>query len=487
MTGMLSSPQIRRRLRESVAAVFRGDTAVLDETAAWLTSVTARELLRIDHYARQFRHEGPVLGKSQQWTRNESPLLVAAVLASMHPDGYVRERAVRSLAASLEPLSDRALAVRVTDHVGVIRKVAAREVLRRPTLAHADHIMPLLQRIEHRGRGSDVGPSYLHALVTAHGEVDVWARLRSSADYDLRRYAFRHSFDSGLLGPQDAVVLFAGERDQVVRRQFIRVIADSTAPDVIARVLLRGRSAESRVLGLVKLTAAELDSVDVERLLVDRSVLVRLWARRHWQEMGRDPATVYAAVARSTARPTLRARAYTGLVETETPIAREEILDLVQSAQLPLRKVGLSLLRHCAIAEDVPMLLSSVAGNHSRVARLASEVLAHNPKLWSLPDLAALKAAADPDLRRRAWWIHRHHSSWEAVIADLEILHDTDPRLAALGREPVPPMYFTPTDAQRQRIADLLATASLSSDQLLAIATAAGLPDLALGLRSRGL
>lgn len=475
---MLSPPQIRRRLSESAAAAFRGDRAVLDETASWLTSVTARELLRIDYYARQSRYM-PTLGRSQQWTRQvlAGPLPVIAALASMHPDGHVREHAVASLAAAHDPLSDRALTVRVTDHVWAIGKAATREVLRRQTLGHADHIMPLLHRIEHRGRGADVLPLYLHALVTEHGEADVWARLRGSGDHDLRRVAFRHSFESGLIGPQDAVVLFPEERDQVVRRQLIRVIADSTTPDVVARVLLRGRAAESRVLGLVKLTATELDPADVERLLVDPSVLVRLWARRRWQEMGHDPATAYAAVARSTAKPTVRARAYTGLTETETPITREEILTLVRSAELPLRKAGLALLRNCATAEDIPMLLRSVADDHSRVARLAAEVLTHNPALWSLPDLTPLKTAEAPELRRRAWWIHRHHSGWEAVIADLELLHDPDPQLAASGRQPVPPMYFQPTDTQRQHVADLLATASLNRDQRLAIAIAARLPD----------
>lgn len=478
---MLTPPQIRRRLRDAATAIFQGDWAALGETTPWLTSVTARELLRIDYYARQVRYEDPALGEPHQWTRDvlASPPPVVAALASMHPDGYVRERAVQSLINSHEMVSDRALAVRVTDHVGVIRESAAREVLGRQTLGHADHIVPLLHRIEQRGRGADVLPLYLHALVTKYGEAEVWGRLRSSTDHDLRRVAFRHSFDSGLLGLPDAIVSFRPERDQVVRRQLTRVIADSAPPDVISSVLLHGRSAESRVLGLVKLSAAELDGADVERLLVDGSVLVRLWARRRWQEMGYDPATTYAALARSTATPIVRARAYIGLAETDAAIERQEILDLVHSTELPLRKIGLTLLAGSATTEDVPLLLPLVAGDQSRVARLASEVLIRTPQVWSLADLTTLTTAHDPELRRRAWWIHRHLGGWEAVIADLDLLHDTDPKLAALGRQPVPPMYFPPTDKQRQRIADLLATATLNRDQLLTITIAAGLPALA--------
>lgn len=474
---MLSPPLIRRRLSEGAAAVFRRDSAVLAETASWLASVTARELLRIDTCARRFRYE-PTLSVAKRWTQDvlASPSPVVAALASMHADGYVRERAVKSLVTVHDPLSDRALAVRVTDHIGVIRKKATREVLRRRTLAQAEHIMSLLHRIERRGRGADVHSLYLRELVAEHGDADVWARLRSSTDHDLRRAAFRHSFDTGLLGPRDAVALFPDERDQLVRRQLTSVIADSADRDAIAGVLLHGRSAESRALALVKLTAADLDPVDVERLLLDSSVLVRLWARRRWQELGHDPATTYAAVTRSTATPTERARAHTGLAETHTPIEREEILDLVHSTELPPRKVGLTLLRAGATADDIPLLLGLVAGDHSRVARLASEVLVHSPRLWTLDDLAPLKAAEAPELRRRAWWLHRRRGGWEAVIADLELLHDTDPRLAGSGRQPVPPMYFQPTDTQRQRIAELLSTAALGRDQRLAIAIAAALP-----------
>ncbi|MGW1340027.1 hypothetical protein ACWCOV_03155 [Kribbella sp. NPDC002412] len=124
---MLNQPDVRRRLGEGAAAALRGDRVVLDATASWLASSTARELLRIDFDARQVRYEGPTMGQSERWSDQvlASPLPVVAALASMHPDGYLRERAVRSLATSLDPLSDRALAVRVTDHVWVIRETAA--------------------------------------------------------------------------------------------------------------------------------------------------------------------------------------------------------------------------------------------------------------------------------------------------------------------------------------------------------------------------
>lgn len=137
----------------------------------------------------------------------DHPFPVVAVLASMHHDGFVRGRAVAVLARSRTPLSDRVLAVRVTDHVPAIREAAAREVLRRATPEHAARIVPLLHRIEHRGRGADVLSLYLHSLIAAHGEAEVWAGLRASPDRDTRRRAYRRSLQIGLLGLDEATRL----------------------------------------------------------------------------------------------------------------------------------------------------------------------------------------------------------------------------------------------------------------------------------------
>lgn len=464
---MHTPAQIRQQL--SRAAASRRYQSGLAETEAWLAATSARELLRIDYYARQARYPVPVLGRAKEWKlKNAAP--VVAALASMHPDGRLREQAVRVLCTSADAVSDRALAVRLADHVELVRELAEQEVLRRTTVAQAERIVPLLQRISQRGRGSRVHARYLRALVAAHDEASVWACLRNSGDFDVRRSAFRHSFESGLLGLPDAVRLLPRERDQIVRRQLIHVIAETATPEVIAEQLLRGRSAESRVLALVKLTAAQLDPVDVEQLLLDRSVLVRVrvWARLRWQEMGRKPGEVYAAVARSSAKPVVRARAYAALAETGAELERAEIVELARSADLALKKTGLSLLRGKVAASEIPWLLREMTGEDSRVARLAGEVLSSSPQLWSLADLAVLKDSADPALQLRGWWLHRSLGGWEAVIADLES--------GAFQDRLVLPMYFQPTAAQRQRIAELLGTLSLGRNQVSEIAFAAGLP-----------
>ncbi|GAA5000072.1 hypothetical protein GCM10023317_31860 [Actinopolymorpha pittospori] len=486
MIRVLSPADVRERLRTAATAAFEGDVAALELAESWLTSVSARDLLRIDGFARQYRCEGPTLGTSQQWTRQVlSGSLPAAALASMHPDGFVRERAVRLLDRSRTPLSERMLALRAADHVAQVRVPAIEAVLSRTDLKAASRIMPVLQRFEARGRGAEARTLYLGAIENRHGEPHVWAQMRESTDRDLRRAAFQHSRKrGGLLRTQDAVDQLPRERDQVVRRLLANLIADNAEPAVIRAVLLPARTAESRVLGLVKLDASQLTPSDVEALLVDSSVLVRSWARQRWTEMGNDPVATCRQLARFPANPTRRARAYLALAEAGAQTDRGEVLHLVHSTEPALQKVGLRLLVDKATSEDVPDLLGLVAAKHSRIARMASEVLAHNVGLWSIADLAPLKRATNPHLRRRGWWLHRSRLGWEPLIADLEVLRDPDRQLAVLGRQPTPPMYRPPDERQQQYIAELLIDAPLSRDQKLAIALAAGLRDLMTELQA---
>lgn len=179
------------------------------------------------------------------------------------------------------------------------------------------------------------------------------------------------SIDTSLVDVDDAVSLLPRERDHVVRRALAHVIAHHGQPPSVREVLLRGRSAEGRVLGLVRLHPPDLTKDDVLPLLADTSVLVRFWARKRWLELGGDAAQACKDLIEAASTPSQRARAYVGLSETGTNIDRSEILDLVSGSEPALQKVGLRLLAPVAAPEDLPEVLGLVRSENSRVARLA--------------------------------------------------------------------------------------------------------------------
>lgn len=88
--------------------------------ATWLSEFSAAQLLRVDGLARRWRWEGPVVGPAQQWSNGVIDDLgpVVAMLASMHADGFVRERVVARL-ASLSQCGRPRISDLTTDRSGV--------------------------------------------------------------------------------------------------------------------------------------------------------------------------------------------------------------------------------------------------------------------------------------------------------------------------------------------------------------------------------
>lgn len=477
---MLEDAEIRRRLVSASASAIADDPGGLDVADAWLSGLTAAQLLRVDGLARQWRWEGSALGKAPQWTEgimnNRAP--VSAALASMHADGFVRELAVTRLATAEGLLADRALALRLTDHVPVIREAATRAVLMRTTEASATRIMPILELIRDRQRAGDVRALYLRQLIDERGEAAVFAAMRQSEDRDLRRAAFRQSLADGLLDVEETVSALRAESDQVVRSLLSRAIAEIAPADVVSDILLTCGTAEGRALGLVRVKADQVDPALLKKLLVDTSVLVRMWARTRWAELGRQALPTYRAIAADRSlSPRLRARAFTGVLEAGGTIDHDEALELIRSNQPALVKVGLKQLVDTAEPEDVAQLFDIVRSGSTKEARLASSGLTRLRRFWGIEDLTPMKQSGESELRRRAWWLHRGLGGWEETLADLELLQDEDPDLAKRGRGVTPPMYLQPTDAQRQRIRALLTDVDLPRNRLLGLAVAAGIRD----------
>ena len=401
----------------------------------------------------------------------------------MHADGFLRERAVHELARRREPLSTRVLALRSADHVEAVATLARDELLRRTAMHELTDVLPVLLRLRGRTRAAAVEPSYVEAAERRYGAEAVWSMLRDTHDRRLRREAFRHSASARYLSVDEAVRLTAYEHDAVVHHVLVHLIADSGSTDLV-RTLLTSRSALGRVLALVRLEATQVPAADLRRLVVDRSELVRLWARRRAQESGIDPVEVCAVVARSDAAPTLRENAFRGLAEAGEEVAREEVLVLVSSEAPALRRAGLRLIRGHVTAEDVGLLLDVVSTCPPRTARLAVDALDDDAVLWSPADLEPLWSSASPAVRTRAWQLQRRRGGWETTIADLRARQDV--HLASRAPVPAPPTYGTLTDDQRERLRAVLRGSLVDRQALELVATSAGVPFAVPG-RPRGL
>ena len=473
------------RLGRAGAAARARDGAALREIGRWLTQLDADALVRVDQRTRS--GWAPRLGTSSDWAGvvDGSSATAGVALAAMHADGYLRERAVHELTRRREPLATHVLALRSTDHVEAVATLAREEVLRRTAMHELTDVLPVLLRLRGRSRAASVEPSYLEAVEARYGADAVWSMVRTTRDRRLRREAFRHSAAAGFLSVDEAVRLTAYEHDPVVHRVLVHLVADSGSTDLV-RTLLTSRSALGRVLALVRLDPEQVPADELRRLLVDRSELVRLWARRRAQENDLDAIEVYASVARSDAAPTLRENAFRGLVEAGDEVPREEALALVSSGVPALRRAGLRLVRGRVTPADAALLLEIVRTGPTRTARLAADALDGDTARWSVADLEPLWTSASATVRSRGWWLQRRRGGWETTVADLRARQDPDPLVASRAPVPTPPTYGTPTDDQRDRLRVVLRASPLDRQARQLVATSAGVPFAVPG-RPRGL
>ncbi|MFD1811767.1 hypothetical protein [Rhodococcus gannanensis] len=471
-----------RRAAQLVAASVAGNVAELSAFSEWLGELSADDLVRFDQRARR-RWTSPDQRVQMErcWTTDVlAAHPTAAIAASVLAHGHVRERAVIVLAAQEDVSAARTLAVRACDHVDPIRRAASAAVMCRLDLDLMQVIVPVLFTLHRWNRGwrTQVFADYLAAVEEVHGIDTVWTHLMANSDVRLRRYAHEHALELGVLGVEQGVARYASERDVLVQRTLGKVVLRSADPEVVARLLLQGNSAADRAAALARFDADVLAREDLRRLLVDRSALVRLWARRRWSEVGEDPVTTYRQIVADVAQPArARALAHLGLSEGGHTPDVAKCRSLARDRAASLRAMGLRLMIGRAESVDVSWLLDRVSSGPRGESRWARAVLAAQPGLWTVTDAEPMWSAYTPETRCRAWKLCRARGGWEAVIADLRACGDTDPLLHGAGRAIRAAMahHRQPTDDRRARVAEFLPQSGLPDSPQRDVAARAGL------------
>lgn len=464
------------RLREAGDAMAVGDVGAV---AVGFEALVARDLVALDARARGWTRP---LGLPDAWWRavDRGAPVPVVVLASLHHEGHLRQRAVERLAGERDRLASWAVALRASDHVDQVQVVALRALLARTGLDEAPDVLAMLLATSGRRRGWTALGQYLDAARARHGERAFWSALRSATDAAVRREALRRELDAGALTADEASRLLVDEGDAVVQHLLVRLLAETGSVDEVRALLVSG-TALARVLALVRLDADQVPVDDLRRLVADRSELVRVWARRRADEAGLDPVALCRELVRPDVRPALREQAYRGLAEAGGAVGRTEVLALVASPVPALQRAGLRLLRNQVVADDVPMLLDLVATGTARSARLAGEVLTDRLGLWGVEDVEPLWRSDSAQVRARAWALQRRRGGWETTLADLRAWDERDRGAPPGLTEPVPPQFGNPTDGQRERLVLLLRRSPIASQARHAIAFASRLLDLVPG------
>ncbi|MGI4895128.1 MAG: hypothetical protein ACRYF3_08460, partial [Janthinobacterium lividum] len=299
---MLTPHQVRDSLADMIEATSRSDNdsgSARERSAVWWSALAPDDLVRLDDHART------------GWPWNSPPwcklgvtpddLLadgVVAALASLHPDGRVRQRAVGVLAGATHPLSTALLALRMVDHVASVRADASTALAARTSLEEAAVVLPVLLVVSGRALGAAALTHYVEHVRARSGGLRVLLGLRDHTDRRTRRWVFTTCLRADLLSVSDLLRAAQDPHDQFIRRTAVDQLAEPVRQVEwsAVRTLLSGHYADGRAAAVAVLPDEEFTDADLTGALVDRSPRVCEAARGRARRRGIDAAAVYRAL-----------------------------------------------------------------------------------------------------------------------------------------------------------------------------------------------
>lgn len=459
-----------------------GDT--LREQALSRLARTAGTLLQLDRALRgtaEIRYapagDPGARGDGGFWAH---PAPLGLALASCHPDGRVRERAVRRIAALLTRGDAPAalvafLALRTADWAAPVRE-RARGALAVLLDAHParllPHAVPTADALARRWHGGFARQQVLSVLTAAHG-VRVLDELAGSGDARLRRFAVPVAVAAGRIRLRALAALAGTDPERRLRgsaaQAAVREAVWTEQFDVLRRLATSGDS-DVRALALTGLVRAGRADEAVGHL-GDPAPLVRATAREAARRTGAEPLAWYRAAAVADPTPGV----VRGLAETGRGADADLLVPLLAHPEPRIRAAavrGLLAMDAVPVARVLPLLRDA----SGRVVREAAAAL--SARTGQLPPGLAESLLADttrPAVRRAGLRLLAEPDPVRRLLLLLRATADPDPRLsrraanavAGLVREVhptrtsyAPPVPFAPTQEQKRQLWDAASAVS---------------------------
>jgi hypothetical protein len=417
------SPYAWESLFHHLVATARDPQRPGDEELAWLRDQDPAIWRRIEAVPRDSRLYADVYPREDELRKAlaADPPTLLVVLASFHRSGYVREAAVDVLTERDDALADKALTLRTTDWVDVVRENSRRAVLQRLGRRQALSIVPLLVAIHGRDRSKGVLHEYL-------------SRLDSETVGDLARLAPRATrrlvVNRRELPGEELMQLAIRDDDPVVRaRAAERLLA--RRPDAGAELFLRS-SGVVRALAIAK-APVEMVLEREDALLLERRATVRRAAQQRLTDLGRNVAERYRAFV---AAPKPVPAAILGLGEIGSHADEPQILRLLQHEDGAIRRAALSAARSI-VSEPVLVEIASAAlhDDSELVVRAAARLLRRRARRIPRNVIADAVASSSRATQLAGLRLARRSDGWSRLEADLKLAADADENVAREGRE----------------------------------------------------
>ncbi len=362
------------------------------------------------------------------------PGLVGLVVASFHPDGYVREAAVARLSEFDEPLAAAPLALRAADWVPQVRDRARVTLERRlidPSGAMLVAVGPVALALQQRCEGGWLVERIQTML--REGPAALLQAALGARDWRMRRAAYAAALASGRLDLSQLLDAATHDSDLLTRvRCAEAAVTTALAAGTVdaVRCLLASGTAAVRA-EVVHALARAGDVGPAIAALSDRNPMVRAVAQAGLRRAGSDPAERYRQLI-ATAQP--EPGVIAGLAETGGPQDVRLVMPW-RAHPLPSGRVeAVRALRRLGAAN--PETVGELLGDPSAaVTRQVAIALRPWAAQLSLERLRGLLAAARPQhVRVAAYRLLRERDTWTRLLIDLELVADQSPALRNRAR-----------------------------------------------------
>ncbi|MFE6085089.1 HEAT repeat domain-containing protein [Streptomyces virginiae] len=381
-----------------------------------------------------------VVRRTSSWSYT-SPVETPEAVKLCHPDGRIREAALRAPKHLLSPLLEFA-AIRCADWVPAVR-AQARQVLAR---ALADdpagtlhRLTPLVVRLGRREQGAWALERFEDLLNEDHALL---AELRGSPDPRTRRFAARLTLGVGLLDVRELAALAATEPDPATSGLWtdatLAALAADGPDDEAVDTLLGGHGQMVRAAGVTALRGAGRAAEAADHLC-DRSGMVRACARWLVRQAGGDPRPLCREPLADPARVTPYA------VTAFAECARREDAPLLRAllahpaGQVRAAAVGGLRLLDVTDVELLRPLLDDPAPAVAReVARSLGASADRLPADWLM---ARIEPGRPSHTRRAAYRLLFARGGVAGLRASVALLTDRDPALRTIAAQRVQSMW----------------------------------------------
>jgi hypothetical protein len=470
-----------------LAADRVGEAGLLEQAEQVLRRAEPRLWLSLDAVTRRsWWHVPGWWAAAVERLATGEPGLVGLVVASFHPDGYVREAAVARLGELEEPLAAAPLALRAGDWVPQVRdraRLALEHRLAEPQGATLVAVAPVALALQQRREGCWLAER-IHSMLR-HGPPSVLGAALGAHDWRTRRAAYAAALAMGRLDLSQLVAAAEHDSDLPTRVRCAQAaVAAAVAAGTVdaVRGLLASGTAAVRAEAVHALARAG-DVTPAVAALGDRNRMVRAVAQAAVRRASADPAEWYRQRC-SDAPPNPGVIAGLG----ETGGSQDVGLVMAWLAHpLPRgRAEAVRALRRLGVAspEVVGELLGDPAASVTRQATIALRPWAAR---LDPQRLRGLLAAAKPrHVRLAAYRLLRERDLWTRLLVDLDLVADASPALRNRARDDLgtwltreaATAYSRPPAAMAAALDDRLrrAEATLGRDRVRLLRFHLGLP-----------